>query len=407
MDHNGRRDYLKEYNVFNIVLFIWILFLPVKNTVYQISTILMIVFLLTHLYIHKTHQLLFQLIGKTKDIFIALLIVMLCMFISSVLGLSPLENIIDLVKFFYRYVLLLVVLLYFYYFEFFSKKRFLSMIIITLSIYCLDGLYQYFTHYDLFLALPLSGHGLTGPMFNRNIFGFIMAINTSILFYILMEKYSHISRLSLIGLIILFFVHFFTLAHSMSRASWLFFGIFFFLYTMTNIKKILSNKLFIVSIICLITISVFLFNSDPHLKQRLYLLIAGADSNRFRIWASALPLIESKFFFGYGVGSFAKALGTTKAGMHNFVLEILLFLGIFGLMAYSYLLWIVFKTIYLIKQFYLGFFLIAFLTLLQFDGSLVNSKLDVSVFIIILFFVYSHVIGSKTTYTHQAKVSSK
>jgi len=75
--------------------------------------------------------------------------------------------------------------------------------------------------------------------------------------------------------------------------------------------------------------------------------------------------------------------------MHNVVLEILLFLGVFGLFAYIYFFYSIFKRLLIIKKYLLGFFLISFLFLLQFDGSLVYSKLNLSVLVVALFFIYA------------------
>jgi hypothetical protein len=82
------------------------------------------------------------------------------------------------------------------------------------------------------------------------------------------------------------------------------------------------------------------------------------------------------------------------AGIHNVTLEILFFLGTVGLIVYLNFFRVIFKYILLTKQYIYGFFLIAFLIMLQVDGSLIYSKLDLSILMILLFFIYSYKIDS-------------
>ncbi len=385
-------DYLKKYNVFNIVLFLWVLFIPVKNSVYQISVVLMIIFFIYHSVTFKSFDKIKEMINKEKSIFMAFGLIILSMIISSIIGINTQDSLKETSKFFIRYILIFFVLLYFYDQKFFSKETLTKIILFSLSIYALDGIYQYITGYDFFKHLPLMDHGLTGPIFNRNIFGFIMAIGTIISFFILIE--SKDKRYMIISLILLLLFSF-NLLFSLSRASWMFTVITIVLTVIYTIfsGQLTKNKILLFSIFILGVI--LLFTTQEDLSKRFFLLIEGNSSNRFEIWLDTLPYIKESPFFGYGIDTFTMLVTNKYSGIHNSTIEILLFLGLFGLISYLNLFRVIFIKAFILKKFFSIFFLIGFLLLLQFDGSLIYSKLNLSVLILILFFIY--IQDKKTT----------
>ena len=379
-------DYLKKYNVFNIVLFLWVLFIPLKNSVYQISVVLMIIFFIYHSITFKSFDKIKQMINKEKSIFIAFGLIILSMIISSIIGINTQDSLKETSKFFIRYILIFFVLLYFFDQKFFSKETLIKIILFSLSIYALDGVYQYITGYDFFKHLPLMDHGLTGPIFNRNIFGFIMAIGTIISFFILIE--SKDKRYMIISLILLLLFSF-NLFFSLSRASWIFTVTTIFLtiiYTIFS-GQLTKNKIFLFAIFVLGVL--LLFTTQEDLSKRFFLLIEGYSSNRFKIWLDTLPYIKESLFFGYGIDTFTILVTNKYSGIHNSTIEILLFLGLFGLIAYLNFFRVIFTRVFILKKYYCIFFLLGLLLLLQFDGSLIYSKLNLSVLILTLFYIYS------------------
>lgn len=409
LTHNAvtQRDYLKDFHLFQGMLILWILFIPLKNTFYEISIIGMILMFIYHVLQFKTYKILVAILAQTKSLFVGLGIIMLSMLTSSFLGIDLFHNLVDLLKFFYRFVAILFILLYFYQQQFFGRKFLITVIIVTLTVYALDGLYQYFTHYDLLFRKAISNGGLTGPTFSRNIFGLFMASYATLLFYIIfnyqINKYFFILNNTL-GC--LFTLSLFLLFHSLSRASWIYFVTFILLYTFFNAKKILFSKKNILLLVMMVITTITIFHFSPMLNNRLETLVHGADSGRINIWKQTLNLISNRMWFGYGVDSSLVLLKTTAKRIHNMTLEIALYFGIFGLISYTFLLGIVYKTIYLIKQYHYAFFLTSYLILLQFDGSLVNSKLHVSIFIVYLWFIYSHIIDKTIASNHTQKMES-
>lgn len=386
MNSNDRTDYLKKYNLFNIILVLWILFLPLKNSVYQGSVVLIIIMFFYHLTSFKTYNFIKELILEYKDILTAFSLIILSMVLSSIAGINTIESLEETLKFFIRYLLVFFILIYFYRLEFFSKKFILSTIILTLSLYGLDGIYQYYYGLDFFKNLPLEGNALTGPFFSKNILGFIMAIGAIVTFSLIMENKFNMTIALILYLI--FFIFIFNLAFSLSRASWLFFVISAGLMTIAAIKTIKFNFKHISFLILSIIFLALFFIFNDVLLARLDSLISLDSAHRTDIWLDTLSHIREKIFLGYGIDTFSLVVRQDHSGVHNSTLEILLFLGIVGLAVYINLFRVVFQKIIKDKLIYYGSFLVGFLFLLHFDGSLVYSKLDLSVLIILLFFIY-------------------
>ena len=387
-------DYLRKYNLFNSVLFIWVLFLPLKNAIYQISLVIMVGMFVYHVYYFNNFELVKKLIEKNKDILLAFSLLVLGMLLSSIFGVNVGESLSITIKFIYRYILLFILLIYFYKLNFFTHKILIIMILISLSIYGFDGFYQYIAGVDFFKNFPMMGEGLTGPLFNRNIFGLVMAIEANILLFLLLYKNSLKERIFIFLLLVLII---FLLLNSLSRSSWLFFFVFTILSIIlwskqANIRK--SNIiLFLLSIGILLA---FMILTNENLSYRFELLLEGDGSGRLPVWIKTIEAIKVSWLFGYGVDSYIYVIKETiVTGVHNVTLEILLYLGFFGLFTYIYFFFIIFKEVINKKQYIIGSFIIAFLVALQFDGSLVNSKLDLSILTISVFWIYSNRIDSK------------
>lgn len=382
-------DYVKKYHIFIYLLVIWIFFIPIKNSIYQVSTILLSLLSIFHIVYFKKFKNLKNIFILYKDILLAFGVILLSMFLSSVFGLSPLENFADLGKFIYRYIFIFITLLYFYQESFFTRKTLTIILMTVFFVYALDGIYQYFSHYNLYRQMPLIGKGIIGPTFNRNIFGLIMAAGTSLSFFLLLKEVNLKYKILHLFLFLLFL---FTLLNTFSRASWMFFAIFAFCHTIFNIKIIFLDKknIFVFAGCIFFVLSLFLTNQD--LFMRLMQLLHGNDTNRYNIWFSSLSFIQNKLFLGYGVGASEQLL---KLMLHNLILEILLFLGIVGLLSYSYLFFTIYTEVTKIKLYHYASFLNGFLFLLLFDGSLTYGKIHLSIFIILLFLIYSHRIDKE------------
>ena len=74
--------------------------------------------------------------------------------------------------------------------------------------------------------------------------------------------------------------------------------------------------------------------------------------------------------------------------VHNSVLEILVFLGFFGLVIYTILVYFIMKEIYFYKQFELGYMFIFLSFSSQFEQSITSGKVFISSLVIFMFFVF-------------------
>ena len=339
-----------------------------KNAIYQVSVILMIMMLIYHVLVFKNIDMIKSILKQQKAIFIAFGLIIISMLLSSILGVNTLNSLSDTFKFVIRYVLILLVLLYFYKNNFFNREFIIKIIVISITIYALDGLYQYLIGYDFFKEQPLMGQGLTGPIFNRNIFGFIMAIGSIITFSLLFHndyKFHYFKYF----LFIIFLLMVFNLFFSMSRASWLFFLLYFSLSIPYVYSKDLLSKKRLAMIMFVIFFIIILFTSNDSLLLRLNTLLSGNSSQRFELWMDTLHYIRESFLYGYGIDTYTLIVTTKFSGTHNVFIEIFLFLGFFGFLTYLNFFRVVFLEVYKLKVYKYGFFLLSFLFLLpQFGG---------------------------------------
>jgi hypothetical protein len=389
-----KKDIFKDYGLFNIILLIWISAIPFKNAIYQGSTILIILVFIYHIVRYNTVEKLKTIIALYKDVLFVMMLIVGSMFLSSIFGINVLDSLSDTLKFIYRYILIFVILIYFYQYEYFSRFWMLVIIMGVLSIHSFNGVYQYFVGYDLFLGSAPDGptYLLSGALFQHNPFGFLMAIGSSILYYLLINNKSYISiKYEKLIYLVLFFSFVFTLLHSQSRSAWVMFGVFSIICTIEYIKNNGFDKKLKLIFISVVVILIVLVIFDKNLQHRLLQLLSGYSANRADvIWPFTIKHILDYPFLGHGIDTYVMLKEHKFQGVHNMILEILLYLGSVGLIVYIYSLGKIIKDgLKLDTNVYFAF-LVSFLVLLLFDGSIINSKLDLSILTIIMFFIYSY-----------------
>jgi CDP-diglyceride synthetase len=150
----------KLMTLVQVILMLWIFSIPLKNALYQITTVLLIVLFFVHLIYYKQKEQLQELWITYKQLFFLFLAFILTMLLSSFVGLSDHKAFSEILKYIYRYPLILFILFYFYKQSYFNRKWLLSVIFIALFIHAMDGIYQYITGFDLIkhIQLPISKH---------------------------------------------------------------------------------------------------------------------------------------------------------------------------------------------------------------------------------------------------------
>ena len=210
------------------------------------------------------------------------------------------------------------------------------------------------------------------------------SICTGLLFY---SKEYKLEKIHITTLITLLSVFLFNLLFSYSRASWLFYSVFSFILFAVEYKRI-SKKHFVFFLIIILLTALIFFHFDD-LFLRLYQLIKLNDGGRYPIWHDVLHLIKENFIFGYGLMTYQYIASQPILSVHNSVLEILLFLGIVGFIAFTALLYFILDAIIKAKNyFYLAFFC-AFLVISQFDNSIIKGITSLSTLSIFAFFIFA------------------
>lgn len=386
-------SFFNQKNIFSVLLLVWVISIPFKNAIYQGSTIFLIIFFLVYVIKNKDYGNLKILFYKYKDLFIAFSLIILSMTISNILNdVSKTEAWHLEVSYIYRYAFIFIVLIYFYSKDFFSKQMLIIFIFISLGIQGLDGVYQSITGYDIFKHnIGDLSLGLSGATFNRNIFGFFMGIGILFSFF-LIKKDEILNKINLI-FISFFIIFIFSTLFSFSRAVWVSVFISFILYFILNYKRINIKHIIWISIICFSLILIFL-NIDL-LQNRFEQLLMGDTSLRDTIWINTTNLIKEKIFFGWGVDTWQIYGLKEFAGIHNVTLEILFYMGFFGLFSFIIFLGLIIKEIFSIKNYEVLSFIIFMLIIGQFDHSIISGKTYLATMTILMFFVFMNRIDKK------------
>ena len=361
-----------------------------KTSVYQISFVGIVGTFLIYLYTNKKLPMLKNLFLEQKNILFAFGFILVSMTTSNALSpVATLDSWSAEFQYLFRYFFMFAILLLFHKEDIFSKKFIVIAILLSLFIQGIDGIYQSLFEVDFIKnnAGSLS-EGLSGATFNRNNFCFFMSIGASIctglLFY---SKEYKLEKIHITTLITLLSVFLFNLLFSYSRASWLFYSVFSFILFAVEYKRI-SNKHFVFFLIIILLTALIFFHFDD-LFLRLYQLIKLNDGGRYPIWHDVLHLIKENFIFGYGLMTYQYIASQPILSVHNSVLEILLFLGIVGFIAFTALLYFILDAIIKAKNyFYLAFFC-AFLVISQFDNSIIKGITSLSTLSIFAFFIFA------------------
>lgn len=381
-------------HIYKFLLFIWILFIPMKDSIYQIAITLLLCIFLLELSYRNNRIILRALISQYKDTAFALVFIIASMSVSNILGIHAPKAWHLETMYLLRYGLIFFILLYGYSKNYFSLFTLTMMIVVSLSLQTFDGLYQHFFNIDFLRGTVVEdGEWLTGAVFYYNPFGMIMGLGAGIILTLLINNYKQTiipSTLGIAGLLFLLCSFLYTMLFSLSRASWIAFIAFVATLIVLNYKHI--SKKFLLGF-CIITLCIVLFALiDASLLHRITQLLQGDSSNRYDIWRSTLKAFNQSPYFGYGLDCFKFAVPSQSQfnGVHNSLLEILLCLGIVGLCVFSYALFLSLREIYRQKASHYFAFFMFLMVVSQFDHSIISSKIFLSILTLFTFFVFSH-----------------
>lgn len=379
-----------------ILLFIFILFIPMKTSIYPISFSLIVFFVAFYLAINQKLFLIKNILQEHKKLVVAFLFIILSMVLANLFSnYSTLYSWRIVANYIFRYFLLFIILLLLYKETLISKRFILICILCSLCLQSIDGIYQAFTTFDFIKLNPgsLFGKesielGLTAATFNRNTFGFFMAQGAvlSTAFLIKKEFYFNKKEYFYFLLMVCFFL--FTLIFSYSRSAWIFYITFLILFIVFEKPNLSKNNLFTLLIIILIVIGFFAYFET--LSARLLALVHLNTSDRNIIWLDVISLIKKEFFFGYGIMTYEKITSQPITSVHNSLLEIFLFLGFTGVISFSYLLYVIFQKVLSTKNSIYFSLCISYFIITLFDHSIIKSIPMLSSLSLFAFFIYSH-----------------
>ncbi len=385
--------YFSSDYLFNILLLIWCISIPFKNAVYQSATALIILFFLVYIIKNKDYVYFKELASKFKDLILVFSLIILSMTVSNFINdVSNTDAWRTELMFILRYALIFVILLYFYSKDFINKKRLFLFAFISLLIQSFDGVYQSILGYDFFNHnIGNLSRGLTGATFNRNSFGFFMGLAFLMSFLCLLKRVK-IDIKTLFFFISLVLFAYATL-FSYSRAVWGALFSSFLIYLVINLKSFRVKH--IISLIIIIFITIMIFENVDSLSNRFNSLLDGNSSLRDVIWLKAIELIKEKPLLGFGLDTWQIHGLKQFAGLHNSILEILLFTGTLGLLAFLSLLFLTLKTIFINKKWDLLLIINYLFVVSQFDQTIFKRKMFLCVVTIFMFYVYVHRIEKK------------
>lgn len=359
-----------HHNLFIIFcLLLWIMALPFKNSIYQLAIALINISFLFIIIKNKDFSTLKSLLMRDKTLLSAILVLLSSMTVSNIFGLNPQDAFIAQLKFFYKYILVFFALLYLYDKKYFSLKILATIVLISLSIQALNGLFQHITSTDIFSSRALQSGGLTGSFSSRNVFGLFMLISSA-LFFMQIQMKSAPRKLMLL-MLFLFSISVIGLLFSYSRASWLAFAVFYFIILFSAKKGTILLTLIIPPTI----VSLFLLTNDS-LVLRLEQLLVGNDSNRIEIWLWTFNSFKENWLLGYGLESWSLLKDVPPYRfVHNSILDVALHLGIIGLFSYVFLSFHIIKKAFQCQG--LGLFAlgVALFVISLFDHSVLDGKL--------------------------------
>jgi O-antigen ligase len=369
-------------NIFKLMLLLWIVSIPFKNAVYQVSTVLIFLYFIVDIIVYRDFNILKVNFIKVKLLSIGFIFIIISMSIANFMNPNYLtENSwSEMYKFVARFGIIFVALSYFYTKEYFSKEFIVKSLIVSFSFIMLIGLYQVVQNPNV----VIKGYGIIGTLDNRNAFGLMMGMAVTFT-YVLISK----NKVYLIPLLMLFL---FSMIFSFSRSSWVASTVSLCILIIFNYKKIKSiHLLYFLFMLCFLLVLYFNIDSFQHRFQQL---LEGNSSNRTTIWMHTISLIKGNFIFGYGLESWPNLNDSYLNKFpdpHNLILEILVYTGFVGLISVLFTIFIIIKNIITSKQYFLLPIASFFLIVTQFDFGAFGSKELLSFLTIFVLYIYADI----------------
>ena len=366
--------YLLESRTVNIFFFLMLLALPFVNKFSKFTVVLFLIVFFKFINEYKDF-----ILPRTHKIFLSLFFTLIA--VSNLLSGTMLHN---LKKDIYLGIFILIYVAT----KYFIEKKILKIstiiyaILIPMTIYMIDGLYQYYSGFDFIFHNHLTG-GINSVSRNRNIFAFVMFLYFAVLFYLSLEW-----KEKKIPIYILLCLSFITLFLTLSRQMWI--SLFLFMAIVLFFKyKVISFR-GISFILGLFLVLVGIFYLFPDLQHRLSDLEHMRSSGRVDYWKVLLSQVSNAPIFGHSMQSPMHVMVDGKEYFyshhipfvyaHNLTIGILYNFGILGIILYVIFLGYFLKKIFtckdsIVKPYFLAIFIAIMFVQQQLGASMLIHKL--------------------------------
>jgi len=248
-----------------------------------------------------------------------------------------------------------------------SRKRikiFLTVYLISFALICINGIFQKFTGQDFIYGQPIDGMRIFSSLRHANDFGAYLILIIPVLFSLSIllgrrertavpgESSDFLVFTSLITRVIIFLLFILALiclGLTFSRGAWLAFALSLVFMGFRKLKFLLP---------CLLLVAAFLSISYPYLiEQRSALwgnqwnlkdLLSFTSSNRLLYWQGTAQIIKEYPLFGTGLNTYSLIVGNYKQQFggyaHNCYLQMTAETGLFGLAAFLWMLFVLFRN---------------------------------------------------------------
>lgn len=374
----------KEWQIlsFKIILLAWIMSLPFKNTVYQISFVLIDLFFLAHILFTKNFGIIKEILIQIKYLALAFAGLYASMLVANLLNaqyLSP-KSWEYTGLFIFRFGMVFLALAYFYRLEYFSKNeinRFLLVCFVFLAIVSIFYIIK-----DPRIIVDIN-QGVKASLNSRTGYGLFAGLGLVFVF-----TYGSKFWTNILAVLFAFFVIF-----SFARSSWVASAVAIIVFISLNYKN-LSTKQILLLIVLAFFINGLYFSFDSF-QERFAKLLKGDSTHRLYLWKYSLDMISQSPIFGYGIDTFRNLPNSPVLkspgwnATHNMVLESLLYTGIAGVVCYFAMIFQSFHKAFKSKNYKIFAIFTYIFVISQFDFGAYMSKELLSFIVIFTFLAYA------------------
>jgi len=396
---------LRGHLFYVAILLIWLVAIPIKNSIYEVSTaILVILFLVDVLLLGRAREFLDSL-EVSKRFLVPFFLIMLSMALANVGamvggGYWSADAWWAITEFFYRYALILAVLVFFASSGRFSVGWFIVGVMLSAWVQIVGGGIDILQHQAVLNTLIRSNYWprLIGLAREPNALGLFAGLYGLVFGLALLRSrqesnckvFSPFLVLSLLCSLVL-------LVLSYSRSAWLaFIGASFVVLLHVSPGRFSWRKVLLLSLPVL-GVCVAAYWGSERFRS---IFDMAANSDRLGIWSGMWPLVVERPVLGYGMGVDLAQHYLLKVidfyGAHNAEMEILFHTGVVGLMAWVWLFVSMLKAVRQ-KEGWLLAFPVFFLVVNQFGGSPFYGTQGLNALLVFLSFILMSGLAGKAS----------